>query len=287
MGNSVTNTSCSSIDSFLSCSADSANDTENCDMFAKLAIYMIQADCYIGRLFLPLTGILIVVGTILNSCSIYCFLKINKRDPQNIYLLVLSLGDTIGLHINFTLPMLRRFEIFDAFFRKSAILCRVTGVLTESFLIFPTWIVVLLTTERLIYILYPLYRRSLYTQKRVKISIGILAIIVVLLSLYRLVDMKGIDQISVFSVLACSDNHTSITFMRNLNLMIWTILPECFTLILSLIIIYKIKLAAQKFQSSYYKDHRSRYNQATKTVLLISILFLLFHTPTGTYPKIK
>jgi hypothetical protein len=287
MGNSAANTSCSSFDPSLPCSADSANDTEDCNMVAILAAYIFRADCYIEPFFYPLTVLLIVVGTILNSCSIYCFLKINKRDPQNIYLLVLSLGDTIGLHINFTLPMLRKLGKSDAFFSKSEFLCRVTGVLTESFLIFPTWIVVLLTIERLIYISCPLQRRSLYTQKRVKLSIAILAIIVVLLSLYRLFDIKGIDQVSVFAVVACSVKDRSIPFMRNLNLMIWTILPEFLTLILSLIMIYKIKLAAQKLQPSYGKAHRSRYNQATKTVLLISILFLLFHTPTGIYSKIK
>ena len=65
------------------------------------------------------------------------------------------------------------------------ILCRVNGLLTEFFLIFPTWIVVLLTFERLICILWPLKCHSLYTQKRAKVSIFILAFIVMCLSLYR------------------------------------------------------------------------------------------------------
>ncbi|CAF5225163.1 unnamed protein product, partial [Rotaria magnacalcarata] len=99
----------------------------------------------------------------------------NKRNSQNVYLSVLSLGDTINLQINFTLPMLRQNEAFDDYFRSSTVLCRITGVLAEFFLIFPTWIVVLLTMERLICISWPLKRRSSYTQTRAKISILILA----------------------------------------------------------------------------------------------------------------
>ncbi|CAF4677651.1 unnamed protein product, partial [Rotaria magnacalcarata] len=69
--------------------------------------------------------------------------------------------------------------------------------------------------ERLICISWPLKRRSSYTQTRAKISILILAILVLLLSIYRLFDLKGIDQASVFSVLACNGTHISMDFMRD------------------------------------------------------------------------
>ncbi|CAF0734414.1 unnamed protein product [Rotaria sp. Silwood1] len=284
MGDSDIYSSCSHFEPSLylptMCRHGSMNNTEDCKEMGTLT-YVFKADCYISRVFYPLTGTLIVIGTILNLFSLYCFLKMNKRNSQNVYLSVLSLGDTINLQINFTLPILRQNGAFDDYFRNSNILCRLTGVLTEFFLIFPTWIVVLLTMERLICISWPLKRRSSYTQRRAKISILILAIIVILLSIYRLFDLKGIDQVSVFAVAACNGKHTPIDFMRDLNLMIWTMIPECFTLIMSLIIIYQIKLATQKFQPNYSKARQLKYNQATKTVLLISILFLIFHTPTG------
>jgi len=209
----------------------------------------------------------------------------NKRNSQNVYLSVLSLVDTINLHINFTLPMLRTYEKFDIYFCKWELVYRLTGVLTEFFLIYPTWIVVLLTMERLIFISWPLRRRSSYAQIRAKIFIITLAIIVILLSLYRFFDLKGIDQVSAFTVAACNGTHKSIGIMRNVNLMIWTILPECLTLIMSLIIIYQIKLATKHFDRDHSKACLLKYNQATKTVLLISILFLIFHTPTGMYCK--
>jgi hypothetical protein len=282
MGDSDTSGSCSGAEILALralCPDNSMNNTQICKNIEVL-IFFLQADCYITHIFYPLTGILIVLGTILNLFSLYCFLKINKRNSQNVYLSVLSLVDTINLHINFTLPMLRRFEDFDNTFRESKILCRLTGILTEFFFIFPTWIVVLLTMERLIFIFCPSKRRSSYAQIRSKISIIILAITVLLLSLYRLWDLKGIDQSSVFSVVACNGT-ISVTFMRNLNLMIWTIIPECLTLIMSLVIIYQIKLATQHFESHRSKARQLQYNQATRIVLLISILFLIFHTPTG------
>lgn len=264
------------------CSHGSANSSMDCVELERLKL-MLRADCYIDHVFYPLTIALIGIGTVLNLFSLCCFMKMNKRNSQNVYLSVLSLGDTINLQISFTLPMLRKFHKFDEYFRKSHVLCRVAGVLTEFFLIFPTWIVVLLTIERLICISWPLKRRSTYTQTRAKISIIILATIVLLLSLYRLRDLKGIDQISVFSVVACDSSETRMDSIRNFNLMIWSIFPECFTLILNLIIIYKIKLVTQQFQPDYSKARQLKYNQATKTVLLISILFVCFHTPNGIY----
>ncbi|CAF1215125.1 unnamed protein product [Adineta steineri] len=254
----------------------------DCDK--ALSIYrLILVNCYIEKLFYPTAAILVIIGTILNLFSLYCFLKMNKRNSQNVYLSVLSLTDTINLQVNFTIPLLRKIEKIDDIFEHSYILCRAVGFLTEFFLIFPTWIVVLLTLERLICILLPLKCYSLYTHKRAKISIFILALTVICLCLYRFFDLKGIDQVSVFSVTACGDDAPNINWdiMRSFNLIIWAILPECLTLIMSLIIIYNIKLATQQFEPCYSKARQTKYNQATKTVLLISVLFLIFHTPTG------
>jgi hypothetical protein len=126
----------------------------------------------------------------------------------------------------------------------------------------------------------------LYTHKRAKISIFLLAFTVVFLSLYRFYDSKGIDQVSVFSLAACDGYDEDgklrdLKINRHVNLIIWAILPECVTLIMNLMIINNIKLATQKFEPFYSKARQTKYNQATKTVLLISILFLIFHTPTG------
>ena len=253
----------------------------DCDLL--ISIYRwILIDCYIERLFFPTAAILVVIGTILNLFSLYCFLKMNKRNSQNVYLSALSLGDTINLHINFTIPLLRQINRFDEFFHRFNFLCKMNSFLTEFFLIFPTWIVVLLTFERLICILWPLKCFSLYTHKRAKISIFILALTVTCLCFYRFYDVKGIDQTSVFAIAACDGNSTkTYPALLYTNLIIWAILPEVLTLIMNLVIIYSIKLATQQFEPFYSKARQTKYNQATKTVLLISILFLICHTPTG------
>ena len=262
----------------------------DCDL--RLLIYrLIIVDCYIEKVFIPTAASLVVIGTILNLFSLYCFLKMNKRNSQNVYLSVLSLVDTINLHVNFTVPLFRRVDRIGEYFDSSLILCRVNGFVTEFFLIFPTWIVVLLTFERLICVLWPLKCHS-FTHTRAKVSIFILAFTVICLCLYRFYDFKGIDQVSVFAVPACDAggrNETEIEskiigftkIIRHFNLVIWAILPEFLTLIMNLAIINNIKLATQKFEPFYSKARQTKYNQATKTVLLISILFLVCHTPTG------
>ena len=243
--------------------------------------------CYIDRLFFPTVTSLVVIGTLLNLFSLCCFLKMNKRNSQNVYLSVLSLTDTINLHINFTIPLLRGWsEQIDLFFDSSTVICRINGFFTEFFLIFPTWIIVLLTCERLISIIWPLKCYSLYTHRRAKISILFLAFFIMILCLYRFYDLKGIDQASVFSVTVCDDeSHVDLGIIVKLNLIIWAILPECLTLIMSLIIVYNIKLATQLFQPCQSKARQTKYNQANKTVLLISILFIVCHTPTGEKKK--
>ncbi|CAF0727972.1 unnamed protein product [Adineta steineri] len=272
------------------CNSNSSGpNAESCKNI-KVYVFLSNADCYISKVFYPLTVLFIIIGTVLNLYSLYCFTKINKRNSQNIYLSILSLVDTINLHINFALPMLRKIDPIDEGFRRLNLVCRLTGVFTEFFLIFPTWIVVLLTFERLIFIVRPSKRRSSYTQLRAKISILFLAIVVLSLCLYRLKDLKGIDQLSVFSILACdTDDESSekngkrqlYDKLRYMNLIIWTILPEFLTLIMSLIIIYRIKLVARRMQSDHSRACQTKYNQATRIVLLISILFLIFQTPTG------
>ncbi|UJR23113.1 hypothetical protein I4U23_026134 [Adineta vaga] len=257
------------------------NDTEHCEDIQYL-LFGLTIDCYITPIFYVLTVIFIVIGTLLNPLSIYCFFKMYKRDSQNIFLYVLSISDTINLHINFALPMIRHWELFDDYFRNWEPICRLVGVLTEFFLIFPAWLLVLLTIDRLIYILRLFTRRLSYTRRRAKISLLILAIFVLCLSMYRFYDVKGIDQSSVFAIITCNSTHHSILLMRNINLLIWTIFPLCCTLILSLIMIYEINTAKEKYETNSGQQRTLKWDRATKTTLLISILFpTLFHTPTG------
>ncbi|CAF1277207.1 unnamed protein product [Adineta steineri] len=268
------------------CNSDSLGLNDEPCKNIKFYVFLSNADCYIRKIFYPLTVLFIIIGTVLNLYSLYCFLKIKKRNSQNVYLSVLSLVDTVNLHINFTLPILRTIDIIDEEFRRLNLLCRLTGVLTEFFLIFPTWIVILLTFERLIFIIRPSKRPLTYTQLRAKISILFLALFVLLLSLYRLKDLEGIDQLSVFSILPCDlddeldRKRESYDKLRYMNLIIWTILPECLTFLMSLIIIYQIKLVARKMQSDHSRACQPKYNQATRIALLISILFPIFHAPT-------
>lgn len=248
--------------------------------YSKTAVVLLTASDCIHNGFFVFAALFVIIGTILNLFSLYCFLRINKRHSTNVYLTVLSLVDTINLHVNFTLPLLRQSALIDNAFRNHIFICRLTGVLNEFFLIYPTWIIILLTMEPLIYLFSSKKLHSSYAQRRAKISVVVLAVIVFLLSLYRLVDLRGIDQVSAFSVVACNTTSELSNFMPHLNLILWSILPECLTLFLSLFIIYKIKLA-KKLNERSSQTTRAKYTQATQTVLLISLLFLIFHTPTG------
>ncbi|CAF0898338.1 unnamed protein product [Adineta steineri] len=250
----------------------------------KIARIIIKVNDYISPLFYRVAIIPIIIGTILNCLSTYCFAKMYKRSSQNIYLLVLSICDTINLHLNFTLPLLRQYDTFDSYFRHMNKICLFNDVLTEFFLIFPAWILVLLAIDRLIHILSPSKRHLSNSKRQAKISIIILILIVICLSLYRLFDVKGIDQFSVFAIVACNNGQdSSFALLRYINLMMWTIFPICFTLTISLIIIYQIKISTQKHNSNHSTAHCTlKCNQSTKITIFISILFpTFFDIPTA------
>ncbi|CAF4324000.1 unnamed protein product, partial [Adineta steineri] len=65
--------------------------------------------------------------------------------------------------------------------------------------------------------------------------------------------------------------------------MMWTIFPICFTLTISLIIIYQIKISTQKHNSNHSTAHCTlKCNQSTKITIFISILFpTFFDIPTA------
>ncbi|CAF0814008.1 unnamed protein product [Didymodactylos carnosus] len=240
------------------------------------------ADCYLSSFFYHLTAIFVIIGTILNCFSLYCFIKITKRNSQNIYLSAISLADTINLHTNFSIPLLRYFSInFDRLFKRSAWICQIHSFTTEFFIIFPTWLIVLVTLERLISIVWPLKRHYLCTRNRAKIYISLLAFICILLSSYRLLNETGIDHVSVFRVATCHKAKNNFIWLRDLNLIIWAIVPECLSFFMNLIIISVIRRTTHKLEHFYPEAKVIQHNQATKTVLLISCLFLICHTPTG------
>src|SRR4051794_31459631 len=91
-----------------------APNITNCDLLILIHRWIL-IDCYIGRLFFPTAASLVIIGTVLNLFSLYCFLKMNKRNSQNVYLSALSLGDTINLHVNFTIPLLRQIDRIDGY----------------------------------------------------------------------------------------------------------------------------------------------------------------------------
>ncbi|CAF1167306.1 unnamed protein product [Adineta ricciae] len=257
------------------------NGTEVCEDIRYIRAGLI-ADCYITPVFYLLTVVFIVFGTVLNPLSTYCFFKMYKRDSQNIFLYVLSISDTINLQINFALPMLRQWEIIDDYFRNNDSFCRIFGVLNEFFLIFPAWLLVLLTIDRLIYITRLVKRPLSYTRQRAKLSILALGLCVLILSLYRLFDVKGIDQSGAFAIVTCNVTDYPIPAMKYLNLLVWSIFPLCVTLILSIIMIYKISVTSDRIQKNPVKHRSIKLDRATKTTLFISILFpTVFHTPTG------
>ena len=266
------------------CSHITNDNKQHCSDL-RISINWLQFDTSFNRVFYPLIGSFIFLGTILNLFSVIYFLKIKNRNAQNVFFLTLTIVDIIALHINFTLPILRQSEYIDLHYRTSLFVCRLLGVLTEFFSIYPNLILILIIIERLIYHLRIEQRRSLYSQKQAVLALIMTGLFVIILSSYRFYDLKGIDQISVFALMTCNTSHNSKEFLRNVNLILLTISSTYLLLILLMCYLLINKYQMKKYYQIYSTLYSIQNKRITKIVLYLGSLSLFLHTPTGMLNK--
>jgi hypothetical protein len=61
----------------------------------------------------------------------------------------------------------------------------------------------------------------------------------------------------------------------------WAIVPEFLTLIMNIVIIQQINVTTRPQKKFYPTERTRRITQATRVVLALSIIFIVFNSPTG------
>jgi hypothetical protein len=209
----------------------------------------------------------------------------NLRNSQNLYLGALSVADLFNIHINILVPLSNRLlpvsydENSETFI--SRFFCYMNGYLVEVGLFLPVWIMVILATERFISIMHPFHLNIFGTRKKAKKILAILVISILLWSSYKF-KTGGIETQSTFlksSEKPCQE--IKLPILVNVSTLLWSCVPEILTLILNLFIIKKIKMTTNPHRKFYSTSHCKRITQATRVVILLSIMFICLISPTG------
>jgi hypothetical protein len=129
----------------------------------------------------------IITGTFFNAINFFCFYRMKKRNSQNIYLGALSLSEILNLHINITLPLVVKTQtdslnfIFSSSNRlTNKYFCIINGYAVEVALLLPNWILVILSLERCLCLMFPLRKNSFSTRKKAKLTLSILVVVILL-----------------------------------------------------------------------------------------------------------
>ena len=161
-------------------------------------------------------------------------------------------------------------------------LCYLNGYFVEVGLFLPVWIMVILAAERFMTIMHPFHLNIFGTRKKAKKILAILITIILIWSTYKF-KTGGIETQSTFlrhtDVKPCQN--ITLPMLVNFSTLMWSLVPEILTFILNLFIIKKIKITTHPHKKFYSTSHCKKITQATRVVILLSIMFVALISPTG------
>jgi hypothetical protein len=230
------------------------------------------------------TVIIIILGTIFNIINFVYFYRIKKRNSQNVFLSALSLAELFNIHINIMIPFIQ-YRFFESWKKRKEWVCILEGYLIEVFLFLPNWIVVILVAERFLSIKWPLRKNVICTPHNARIILTCLLITILSWSLFKL-KTAGVENDSIFTN---RYNYNESGLCRKIeipnlvhfSIILWAVVPGFISFILNMSIIKKIKLKTNKNKQHYPINQIRRATQATRVVLIISILFIILTSPAG------
>lgn len=252
------------------------------------------------KILIIYSSLIVFFGTIFNALNFGCFYRMKKRNSQNIYLGALSLSEMLNIHVNILVPLLIRLADYSHFslqkflhsftmslFQKDYsaeiydFLCILNGYLVEVCLLLPVWIMVILSTERFFCIMWPLKKNLFSTRKNAKSILGLLLLAVCMWSMFKF-KTAGVETYSTFEKFPhVGSRNVTLPAFVNISTILWAIVPEFLTLILNLLIINQIKITTRMHRRFYPLEHSKKITQATRVVILLSVIFIVLISPTG------
>lgn len=243
------------------------------------------------------TAAIVAIGLLLNILSISILrsqtIKVAHKST-NMYLIALATYDSCVLIFNFMVGVLRAQypATINKAFQDNEWLCLIHSVIVELFTLLSVWMIICFTTERLIVVYCPLKAHKYCSVRRTKLVIIITSFLVLLLSCHK-VFVSGFEGDSVFGYKACLTNRIQFSKIIYFYIAFNTCLPSLIILLLNALICIKLQLASKARAQLSVKETVSRSctksqdHHITKTLLLISITYVLLLLPFGVMQMVE
>ena len=183
--------------------------------------------------------VLLVLGTVGNVITITVLLRVKlRRISSTVYLIALAINDLVVLYFGLLRQWIWKNHLFDL---RPYLGCGFHTWIVYTSVAYSSWILVALTTERLVAVKFPVYARNGFSRKSEMIVLSVLLVIISGTNIHLIFTLKDSEYILIsnttnttISFLTCefiSDSSSHV--MRH----IWPWVDLCLTSLVPLILI--------------------------------------------------
>ena len=246
------------------------------------------------RLYMFAIGPIAVTGLFLNVLNIFALRRIKSHSNAFFMLRCMAVSDIMYLIVCLVYFPIRHVYLLvvsgDEVYKRNdwflgTEILFVVDPLYHLFLIVRNWIVVVVTTERLLNIVAPLWAKTAITRFRLKLVIGFIFLVAFS---YRIENyftrklVRGINECTGESTLFIRAPPGRNEIFHRIYVSMVVVVPQCVIYIANVILIVSLRKSAQKRLKMAGSDQVSHINsqrQAIIIVLAMSTVFTICETP--------
>ena len=221
--------------------------------------------------------VLMAMSLIGNGLSLFAVRRRMTSSTSCFYIANLAICDTLVIFFKWLYVILSLYHP-----NQTSWECKVTNYLMNVAVISSVWLVVLMTVERCIAVIWPLKISGWVNMKRARIVVSILYVIQAAFNSFYLVAV--VSKLDFRNRMSCTFHESHMLFYKSvwsvIGMVFYAYIPQILIFILNIVII--IKLAeARKEQAEMRNAPRSEQSQGqiTAMLLMVSITFFVLTNP--------
>ena len=240
--------------------------------------------------------VLLVVGTVGNVTTITVLLRVKlRRVSSTVYLIALAINDLVVLYFGLLREWIRKVHKFDL---RPNLGCGFHTWIVYTSFAYSSWILVALTTERLVAVKFPVYARNGFSRKSAMIVLSVLLVIISGTNIHLIFAWKNSEYILIsnttntsISLIKCeltsdSSSHVMDNIWPWVDLCLTSLVPTILIVVGNLIIGISLYVRKRFWKNSRSKDSTyftGHQRSITKLLALLSVVFLVCTLPASVY----